>query len=164
MLTIGFDCNSKSIAGVLLNSKCEFLNSIFVQSNAKTWDGRLTVLTLELEKYNAFLSKKSVVPIAYIETPIYMQNIKATNSIARVVGIVHSWLIRNNIYDFEVDVKSWKKAVLGNGNAKKEDIMKFAKSRWDDKILNQDIADAACIAMYGVLRGRENELKEKKNG
>jgi Holliday junction resolvasome RuvABC endonuclease subunit len=144
----GFDCCSKSIACVIFDSNKNIVDSFFIESTKKIWEDRLTELVTELDKV------KVTINIAYIETPIYMQNIKATNSIARVVGIVHSWLIRNNIPDFEVDVKAWKKGVLGNGNAKKEEIMKFVKSNYGSKLIyNQDLADAACISLWGVIRG-----------
>lgn len=90
--------------------------------------------------------------VVFIEQAVYVQNIKATLAIDAVINAVRFTCIRLGIPYFIIDNKSWKKDVLGNGNASKEDIMRFAKVKWGDEIKTQDEADAACIAMYGKRR------------
>ena len=86
----------------------------------------------------------------YIETPVMGVNAKALRDQAQVVGIIRSFLWRNGLDNSMVDNGTWKKAVLGNGHASKEEIAAYAK-----KILNipdgepQDAYDAACIAAFG---------------
>ena len=47
---------------------------------------------------------------------------------------------------------TWKKATVGKGNAKKEDIMKYATEKWGDRFPEQDYADAACLALWNKRR------------
>ena len=53
-----------------------------------------------------------------------------------------------------MDNNTWKRQVLGRGNAKKSDIMKFAVDLWGDRFPEQDYADAACIALWGKRYAR----------
>ena len=146
MLVAGFDCCSRSIACVVLDQDKKWVKSFFIESKKKTADDRLKELVIGLEEVNPWFT------VAYIEAPIFIQNVTATNSIAEVIGVVRSWCNRNGVADFMVSVASWKKGVLGKGNVSKDDIMKYAKVNWGENVINQDIADAACIAMWGVLR------------
>ena len=47
--------------------------------------------------------------------------------------------------------------MLGNGNSKKEDIAKFAKTKWPKvPFEEQDFMDAACIAFHmEILMGNK---------
>lgn len=71
----------------------------------------------------------------------------------------------------EVNVRSWKVKVLGNGNAKKEDSVAYVKSHYPDvdleikipykkkkgkfkTVVDDDTADAVCISKYGVMSGK----------
>ena len=47
---------------------------------------------------------------------------------------------------------SWKKVIVGSGNASKKDIMAFASDKWGDIFPEQDYADAACIALWAKRR------------
>lgn len=46
-----------------------------------------------------------------------------------------------------IGVGTWKKLVVGKGNASKEDVMQAAIHRWPNTSFTQDEADAACIAL-----------------
>ena len=84
-----------------------------------------------------------------IEGPVYSFNIKTTYELHR--NIVISELVCSNlsIPIIQVDNKVWKKNVLGNGKANKEDIRKFFNMRWKDfDFLSQDFIDAFCIALH----------------
>ena len=90
--------------------------------------------------------------VVAIESPIYLQNIRTTLDIARNVFVIQTVCGELSIPCFGVDNRVWKKEVLGNGAAKKEDIEKFAKTKWKKyPFADQDSMDAACIAFHAAL-------------
>jgi Holliday junction resolvasome RuvABC endonuclease subunit len=154
MLIAGFDCSSKSIACVLINQDKKIIFTSYFNSELDGMDLRLAKLTEGLiEKIEGLFTSKLKPDLVAVENPIFVNNIKATSGIAQVIGATKSSAARYNIPFMGVDNKSWKKAVLSNGNSTKEEIMAFALSNWDKKIiLNQDIADASCVALWGLMR------------
>ena len=79
---------------------------------------------------------------------------------ATIVQAFASGAIQGALFDVGVEVSlanvsSWKKRVVGNGRASKEDIANFVGLRWPTFFSqaegSQDLADAICIARYGEL-------------
>ena len=92
------------------------------------------------------------VKYAVIENGIYIQNIKATNGIVQVIGMV-KYLCSKHCDILGIDNRSWKKDIVGSGNSSKEQIAAFAKTRWGESLPDeQDFKDAACICFYGLRR------------
>lgn len=148
MKVLGFDCSSKRIDCVVLDEEGNFKTSLSLNSAIKDMDARALDLVRKLEKE---IHRVLFIPcIAYIENAIYLNNVKATIGIASVIAMVKKVLHDNGVDFIGIDNRSWKKDVLGDGKAEKEKIMTFAKARWGDNIVSQDIADSAVIALYGV--------------
>lgn len=91
----------------------------------------------------------------YVEAPILagMRNIQSTVKIAAAYGAVLSAIDMRRAAAIEVPVSSWKVATVGHGAASKDDV-----SRWLHRVHpsvhrecsgDQDLMDAACIALYG---------------
>jgi hypothetical protein len=82
-----------------------------------------------------------------------------------IVQCFTSGAVQATLYDFGIqthtaNVSSWKKAVVGRGNADKGQVAQSLRLRWDALYTaadgNQDAYDAACIALYGrQLLGQE---------
>ena len=87
-----------------------------------------------------------------MEAAIFIQNPKSTMEIASVVGGVLLACATNKIGCVSVDNRHWKKHVLGKGNSNKKDIKDFAVDKWGDIFVEQDWADAACIALWRKRR------------
>ena len=68
--------------------------------------------------------------------------------ISSVVACAKYALHRASISVVPVDNRSWKKVIIGKGNAGKPDIKKYAVEKWGDIFPEQDYADAACIALW----------------
>lgn len=83
----------------------------------------------------------------YVEAPILAGrlNIQATIGIAETVGMVLSLGYPATL----VSVTAWKKAVVGKGNAAKEDVELWYRST-GGQLKGQDFYDAAAICEYGV--------------
>lgn len=149
MLYIGFDSSSKMVHSVALDQqgKIKWFKK-WIDDKSKDFDIRYyNIMGLLWEDIGKWKDKKY---ICVIETPIYVQNAKATIGLAQMVGGI-KWVLRyNNIAPFCIDNKFWKKQILGDGNASKEKILQFAETKWGKVFKEQDFADAACIALWGL--------------
>lgn len=145
----GFDCSSKAIHLVLLDTDENLLGMEKFASSDKDYEVRF------YEMFDAFEAYSGIIDIstAAIESAIYIQNAKATIAIASVVAGVKLQLHRSGTPSAPVDNRVWKKIIVGKGNAKKSDILAFAISKWGDVFPEQDYADAACIALWRKRNG-----------
>ena len=143
MRTLGIDTSSKAIHMVLLGENEEVLQQVKCSSKKKLAEDRF------YEIVDEFYAQLSIIPIdtAGIESAIYIQNATATCKYA---------LYRSGIPFSAVDNNTWKKKVIGKGNAKKPDILEFAENKWGKIFPEQDFADAACIALWA----KETELDD----
>ena len=154
MKVLGCDCSSKLIDCVLLGDDNLFKTYSFESKN-KDWDIRSRELFSAFQNLIKDMKCDKIVPdIVYIEQAVYLQNVKVTLAIDSVINAVKFISYMNKIPYIIIDNKSWKKQVLGNGKASKEQIMEFARLRWGDKLSTQDLCDAACISLagYNMLR------------
>ena len=107
-----------------------------------------------LNEYFNRLDKDNTV--VAVEGPVYSLNIKTTTDIHRNIVAVELAACEAGIPVFQYDNRTWKRMVLGNGKASKEDIAKFFDVRWKDddtfkSVSCQDEKDAACIALHQYL-------------
>lgn len=89
--------------------------------------------------------------LAYIEEPVVAgaRNLRTSLQIAQIAGVVMSL-----VGDFVmVPVSTWKKTVVGKGNASKSDVAEWLRSNRPDLYERtagmQDKIDANCIRLYG---------------
>lgn len=89
----------------------------------------------------------------WVEAPIVAgaRNLQTSLRIAQVTGVVHS--VMDNSH--EVAVSSWKKSVVGDGRAGKDEVRGWLKESHPDLYRlthhSQDLIDATCIALYGEV-------------
>lgn len=143
---IGVDCSSYSIGYCILNKNSITPIMIF-GGQQNDFDTRVEIMYKETKK----LLKEHKPKAVFIEGAIYLKNVKTTLMIARVIDMVIANCIDQGLYYQVVDNKVWKKHVLGNGNATKEQIMNFAKTKWEINFSTQDLADSASIALHGFI-------------
>jgi len=151
-MILGLDCSSRTIHGIVLNDKEEIVTQFKTGKYKEDFDIRFVKIT---DNFDGILSKIKVEK-AFVEAAIYIQNPKSTIEIARVVGGVQLTCNKYRTPCQLVDNTKWKKEVVGKGNCSKSDIMSFAIEKWGDNFEEQDFADAACIALYGLKEGKEN--------
>ena len=156
---VGFDCSSKAIHGVVMDSDFNIKFQKKWSSKVKTFEERFPEITMSFWKDMSKIfigdSGKEKVVVA-IEQAIFIQNPKTTVEIANVIGCVRMACYMRSFDVVMVDNRKWKKEILGRGNAKKQEIMEYAVERWGKVFPEQDFADAACIAAWAV--------KERLNG
>ena len=142
---LGLDCSSRAIHGVWLDGMEKILAMLKWRSSDLEFDSRFIEISLQFAKD---LSKIKVITNAAVESAIFIQNPKSTMEIASVVGGVRLACATNDIKCLSVDNRHWKKYILGKGNSNKKDIKEFAVNKWGELFIEQDWADAACIALW----------------
>lgn len=152
---MGIDCATKRIDMVVIDRKKNWKTSVSLDTDETDIDRRLVALyqKLKVSLQQDILQTDANNILAAVENPIYIQNVKVTVSIAQTVACVKVALSDVGIAFFGIDNRAWKKAVLGDGNSDKNKIKAFAETLWDGKIKSQDLADAACIALWCHQRG-----------
>lgn len=87
----------------------------------------------------------------YLEKPMVGPNRKAAIDMGMIVGMIRGELDRLEMPHSLVDPGVWKKALLGNGHATKDEIKAWAVRHLGlEDGLAQDFYDAACLAMFGL--------------
>lgn len=102
-----------------------------------------------------------------IEEPIYLNNIKVSFALDRSMIACQMACLNVGVPCFSYANTVWKKAILGRGNASKEDVAKWVETRWKKYPFGiQDFKDAACLALYMyqlLYPAKEQNLKREKN-
>lgn len=147
MTVVGIDPDTKQLVWVYSESN----NYIHLKAKGKDADSRFPDLLRQLREEiedNAF----KYVRWTYIELPPMGVNPRSTINQARVVGAIEAEFLRAGIPYSLVDPGTWKKGLIGKGNADKDLIKKWAVANLDlPDSLQQDLYDAACIAQWGDL-------------
>ena len=148
---LGVDCSSKAIHAVWIDedeniilqqkwgSKNKDFLTRFSEFGEDFW-ADISTITYTLNSYGGL--------IACVEAPIFIQNPKATISIASVAGLVWFLCKHYGIQCTYVDNTKWKKDGVGKGNVSKQEIKQYAIEKWGEIFPEQDFADAACIALW----------------
>ena len=148
---LGLDCSSKAIHGVIINQNEEIVAQYKWGSKEKDFDSRFQSFSRE------FLAELSTIKhtlllrndmLAAVESAIFIQNPKATISIASVIGVVRFVCDILNINCCYVDNTKWKRQIVGKGNCSKKEIKQYAIDKWGEVFKEQDFAAAACIALW----------------
>lgn len=90
-------------------------------------------------------------PIIFCEEPVVAgrRNLRTTIQIAETVGMVLA--LEHPVY--LVPVSTWKKETTGSGNASKDRVSEWLREEYKQYFAacegNQDICDAAAMAIYG---------------
>ena len=152
MNIVGIDPSSKSIGAALFcDGRLEKID--FLEAGSKS-EGRAEELW---QKYLVWLNDtmddlQDNINAVIIERTVYMQNIKSTLKIAEVAFAVKFASLDLRVpYVAMIENTSWKKLLIGNGRAAKEDIANWFNLRWPGYKANQDQIDAAAIGYWGVL-------------
>lgn len=118
------------------------------------------LLTLQtIDETKAWISKidktKTNLPIhCFYELPVLGRGgVRSTMVQCFTSGSVQATLYERQCPTYPVNVSTWKKTVLGKGNADKREVGEYLRFRWDALYQsasgNQDVYDASAIALYG---------------
>ena len=110
---------------------------------------------------------KSMISEAYIEAPLVGRGgVKSTLVQAYVSGAVQGMLAEDGWVVHLVPVGTWKKQVVGKGNATKEDVAEWAAGRKTGVVTasdnDQDVIDALALVEYGrQVRDIAEQIKKE---
>ncbi len=157
MKILGIDADSKKIALVCFEDDRLLYHELLI-SHAKNTNDRLYDLIIIFEG-----QIKAIKPnITYLEESIFIQNYKTSRAISEVIGNI-KFILRENDIPFEtVPVNSWKKVIVGKGNASKDEVREFTENIYPElKGEIQDTMDACCVCLYGIRVEQEKRILEK---
>lgn len=105
---------------------------------------------------------QDAVSLAFIESPVVGRGgVKSTVVQAFTSGVVQSELVEAGFGVHLVPVQTWKKQVIGKGNATKTEVVEWGESKGFKHLkaakMDQDVVDATAIATYGV--GVESQVQ-----
>jgi len=146
---LGIDSSTKAVHCVVVD---EEENIILLQKISGKGKKTLDRFPEIMIGFFDFISTINNISSVAIEDSIQARNGVTTKTLARVVGGVHTCCVLSGIETFLIHLATWKKEVIGRGNATKSDILEFAIEKWGNKFPEQDYADAACVALWNKRR------------
>lgn len=87
----------------------------------------------------------------FCEEPLALRNGKTTRVLGLAAGAIWAAHLEFDLYWHWVDVSSWKKAICGNGNLKKELCVAVLQERYGLEFDEQDFYDAWALREYGKV-------------
>lgn len=153
MRIAGIDPDTKSITIVIFDDAEAGEPEICrIEAKGRRAEDRIEGLWLSANSTTAFDPSWRPTPDwTYLERPMVVHNAKAAIDQSVIVGMIRAMLWSRNASHSLVDPGTWKKGLLGNGHASKEEIAAYAQN-----VLGiapghtQDTFDAACIAAWGM--------------
>ena len=127
---MGIDTSTKALHVVLLNEDGSIYSQTKITNKLKDLDARIFQMSDDLYNFASIIK----VTASAIEAAIFIQNPMTTIKLSAVVACAKYALHRAGLSIVPVDNRSWKKMIVGNGNAKKTDIMAHAKKVWGDDL------------------------------
>lgn len=168
---IGIDPSSKKLAFCLTDGRSNVLTMYTVNLP----EGVLQASGVAFGEVFSFLwpisdSDEGIDTHIYMEAPVVGRNAYSTIVQAQVGGAVMAAIAKTNLGLELVNVSSWKKQVVGKGNATKEEVADWLKTNWLDAYNkaagDQDLIDAAAINRYAHqhVRLAKAIIKRSKRG
>jgi len=151
-IIVGIDPGSKATGYAFLyveHKNVKPLSFGVIKTNPKmTLAKRITLLYEELNKLIAEFKPT----IASIEKIFYAKNVRSLVSLGEARGVLLLALEQAQIPIYEYSAREVKKAVVGNGNASKQQVQYMVKNiiKIKDEKLQFDITDALAIALCHV--------------
>jgi len=150
MSVIGLDVSTSKLAIATLS--LEGYSVVELISKSRSWETRLKELyTQFLPWVQENVSKDDLVCIEDI--PL-VQNRQSLIKLVHVLAMCRVVFMHHDMEIFTVNVKTWKKDVIGDGGADKDKIKAMAIKILGQNVskLSQDSIDALMIAKWGQLR------------
>ena len=151
-IIVGIDPGSKATGYAFLsveNKKIKPLSYGVIKNNPKmTLAKRIAILYDELNNLIEYYKPT----IASIEKIFYAKNVRSLVSLGEARGVLLLALEQAQIPIYEYSAREVKKAVVGNGNASKQQVQYMVKNiiKIKEENLQFDVTDACAIALCHV--------------
>jgi Holliday junction resolvasome RuvABC endonuclease subunit len=147
---MGIDLGTRKIA-ISLFIEGELVDVYVYEAGVGALRGRQLA---EVASYTHDIAVGYEIDHVWIEDVIIGNNRKYSLQLAQVLGAVLSKLNSLAVDVRLVDNKAWKKAIVGNGNATKDDVKGYIDTHHPAYALlcsaDQDLYDATCVGLYGL--------------
>lgn len=159
-IVVGVDLGIRKIAyAVCVDGKLEYTDALEAHPGHRMDELSAVSDFLFLEIDHLAREHDDADIIVVFEEPLVGNNTKYSMKISQVYGACLAALAMANaefgIVVTSVNVGTWKKQVVGNGHATKQDVVNHIcvlSQRYSELCgHDQDRYDAACVALYGVL-------------
>ena len=150
MSVLGFDVSTSKLAIATL--PLEGYSVVELISKSRSWETRLK------ELYTQFLpwvqENVSQDDLVCIEDIPLVQNRQSLIKLVHVLAMCRVVFMHHDMEIFTVNVKTWKKDVIGDGGADKDKVKAMAIKILGQDVskLSQDSIDALMIAKWGQIR------------
>jgi len=150
MTVYGIDVSTSKVAVAKISS--DGFGVVELTAKSRSWESRFKQLYPQFFEYVA--EHISTDDFVVIEDVPLVQNRASLIKLTHLVAMCKVVCLHHHIDCFSVNVKTWKRSVLGDGNADKDKIRAMARQIFGVKIdkLSQDAVDALCVAKWGDLR------------
>ena len=150
MSVLGLDISTSKIAIATLS--LDGYAVVELISKSRSWETRLKELYLQFLPW--VTSNVSPDDLVCIEDIPLVQNRQSLIKLVHVLAMCRVVFMEHDMDVFTVNVKTWKKDVIGDGGADKDKVKAMAIKILGQDInkLSQDAIDALMIAKWGELR------------
>ena len=150
MSVLGLDISTSKIAIATLS--LDGYAVVELISKSRSWETRLKELYLQFLPW--VTSNVSPDDLVCIEDIPLVQNRQSLIKLVHVLAMCRVVFMEHDMDVFTVNVKTWKKDVIGHGGADKDKVKAMAIKILGQDInkLSQDAIDALMIAKWGELR------------
>lgn len=152
---LGIDPSSKKLAFCLTDTS--YSNS-FTLTTISLPAGALQATGAAYRGAFSFFERNKEDLHIYMEAPVFGRNAFSTIVQAQVGGAVMAAAQNFGVPLHLVNNSSWKKRIIGKGNAKKEEVAEKLREIWLEAYAassgDQDLIDACAINRYGVRNRR----------
>lgn len=149
MTVVGVDPSSKKLA-LFVNGDNTYCHVIKSEKD----NSRFQNLALFFNEVNEFIKELPEDTHVFVESALMGRGgVRSTIVQAQAASTVYISSVISGLVVHEVNVQTWKKDIVGSGNASKSDV-----SQWLDAHEpglaelcggDQDLVDAACLSLYG---------------
>jgi len=150
MSIFGFDLSTSKIAIARLS--IEGFEVVELTSKSRSWETRFKELYWLLSPWiRDFVTTDDLIRIEDI--PL-VQNRQTLIKLVHILAMCRTICAEHGMDVFTVNVKTWKKDVVGDGSADKDKVRVMAVKIFGDSVqkFSQDSIDALMIAKWGELR------------
>lgn len=160
-VVIGIDAGTASMHAAIVHTEDDALVLARVLARTDKYQLPTAVLATLFRRTRGVLDETAEhwpgdEPVVFIEEPLVAgaRNIRSGLKLAEAVGVIIAAVSCYTDRCYLVPVASWKKGTVGNGSASKQDVALWLSQYHPSYAAHcdgsQDLADACCIARYGV--------------
>lgn len=154
-IVLGIDPSSKKLAFCLTDS---VRDKIFTLTTISLPAGALQATGAAYRGAFSFFQKNKEDLVVYMEAPVVGRSVGPTIIQSQVGGAVMAAAENARVPLYLVNNMTWKKIVIGKGNAKKEEVAEKLREIWLEAYAassgDQDLIDACAVNRFGVRNQR----------